>query len=525
MSLDLTVLKLLKRRDRYDRLAGAIPPGALDSRTAIILADFGRFFRDFPDAVNVDKDTFPFWFKSIHPGLKPEALAVFDQLFKDMQADVTPEIEAGLMPRLVSAAAAVKMTKLLERFAAGEEVDLHRETVAITEEYEKQVDKKVKNPQVLDPIEDLLKAEENNEGLPWPLNCLNRHIKPMVGGDFIVVAMRPDKGKTTFCAHLATHAAPYVDRLYPGRKRSILWLNNEGPGKRIVTRCFQAALDATVEDLVKLSNMPSTDPKYKTKIREEYARALGGRPGVLRIFDIHGFWNHEVEDLIRLYDPALIIFDMVDNIKFGGEAANNGQRTDQLLEAMYQWARFMAVKHDTAVIANSQISADGDGLQYPTLPMLKDSKTGKQGAADVILTGGAVNDPVLVNSRYWGTTKNKKQRTGLRGSPMAETLLDGDRARYREIGEGETKNVKLRCGIWQVTTTFMEMRVDRFIPPPQGTRTQEQLDNLLGRAKSRNTLDILRAMAVNATVKGAGHWPGAVRVSIKPVIEAAKELA
>lgn len=47
MSLDLTTLQLLKHRDRYDRLRKAVPDRALDTRTRIILADFGRFFHDF----------------------------------------------------------------------------------------------------------------------------------------------------------------------------------------------------------------------------------------------------------------------------------------------------------------------------------------------------------------------------------------------------------------------------------------------------------------------------------------------
>ena len=437
MSLDITVLKLLKHRDRFERLAGAVPVAALDSRTAILLGDFKRFFKEFPDAQIIEADVFPFWFKTCHPGVKPEALAVFTNLFKEMQGDVSPHIEAGLMPRLVAAASAVKAVDLLKRYNEGEEVDLASGLQAIVEEYTVQVDRKIKNPQVLDPIEDLLKAEENDVGLHFRLNCLNRHIKPLVGGDFIVLAMRPDKGKTTLCASEVTFMAPQVDAVYPGEKRSILWFNNEGPGKRIVTRCFQAALNATVEDLVKLSAIPASKgfEKYKTKVREDYAKALGGRPGVLRVFDIHGMYNHEVEDLMRLHRPALVVFDMVDNIKFGGETMNNGQRTDQLLEAMYQWARFMGVKYDCAVIANSQISADGDGVQWPTLPMLKDSKTGKQGAADVIITGGALNDPMMVNSRYIGTTKNKKVRTGMRSSPQAEVILVGDRARYVEPGE------------------------------------------------------------------------------------------
>jgi replicative DNA helicase len=437
MSLDIAVLKTLKYKERYLRLIKAVPLTALDQRTQILLADFGRFFREFPDVEKVDFDTFPFWFKTIHTGLKDEAVAVFMGFFKEMQQDVSPEIEAGLMPRLVAAATAAKVVALLAKWDAGEEVDLYRELKGHVEDYETQVDRKVKNPQVLDPIEDLLKAEENDVGLHFRLNCLNRHIKPLVGGDFIVIAMRPDKGKTTLCSSEVTFMAPQIDEVYPGERRSILWFNNEGPGKRIVTRNFQSALNCTIEELVKLSNTPADVgfEHYRTLVRQKYAEALGGRPGVLRVFDIHGMWNHEVEDLMRLHKPALVVFDMVDNIKFGGEAANNGSRTDQLLEAMYQWARFMGVKHDCAVIANSQISADGDGLQWPTLPMLKDSKTGKQGAADVIITGGAVNDPTLANSRYIGTTKNKKVRTGMRSSPQAEVILIGDRARYAEVGE------------------------------------------------------------------------------------------
>lgn len=424
MSLDITALRLLRTRDRYERLARSVPPKALDPRTAIILASFGRYFREFPESSSIEPGVFTTWFKMVNPTVKDEAMAVYSQLFQQIGEPLEPGIEDGFMERLVSADTAMRVAELIEKYNNGEELDFYTELRTHVEKFELQVDRKVKNHQVLDPIEDLLKAEENDVGFHWRLPCLNRHIKPLVSGDFVVVAARPDKGKTTFCASELTHMASQVDALYPGEKRSILWFNNEGPGRRIVTRCFQAALNATIEDLVKLSNAGT--------IRKLYAEALGGRGGALRIFDIHGMWNHEVEDLMRLHKPAGVVFDMVDNIKFGGEATNNGQRTDQLLEAMYQWARMMAVKHDCWCIANSQISADGDGLQFPTLPMLKDSKTGKQGAADVIITIGTVNDPTLVNSRYMGTTKNKKVRTGIPSSPMTEVIFNGDRGRYAE---------------------------------------------------------------------------------------------
>ena len=161
-----------------------------------------------------------------------------------------------------------------------------------------------------------------------------------------------------------------------------------------------------------------------------YSSAMGGNPEAIKVYDVHGFWNHELEDLVRQVPPAVIIFDMVDNVSFGGAVSNNGQRTDQLLEAMYQWARIMAVKHDCVVLATSQISADGENLSYPTLSMLKDSKTGKQGAADFILTIGSQD--TMPNTRFLGLTKNKLSVEGGPKAPKIETHFDGLRGRFRE---------------------------------------------------------------------------------------------
>lgn len=436
MSLDITALRLLKYRERYEKLGRSVPKAALQPLTATLLEDFGKYFKEFPDAARIEQGPFLMWFKGFrHPNLQEAELTVYSAIIGKSMDDVDASLESGLMARLVAAKSAADLTTLLERWNAGDEVDLYATTRGIVESYEQQVDRKVKNPQVLDPIEDLLKAEENDVGLHWPLACLNRHIKPLQSGDSIVIAMRPDAGKTTFCTQVVTHMAPQVDQLYPGEGRSILWFNNEGPGRKIVMRAFQSALNATVEDLVKLSNQPASagNEHYKTMVRQKYAEALGGRPGVLRIFDVHGMSSHEVEDLMRLYKPALVVFDMIDNIKFGEALSNNGSRTDQILEAMYAWARMMGVKHDCATLATSQLSADAQGVAFPTLPQLKDSKTGKQGACDVIITIGKLDDPMLENSRYIGTTKNKKVKTGQASSPRAEVVFDGQRGRYVEV--------------------------------------------------------------------------------------------
>lgn len=424
MSLDISVLRVLKYRDRWERIAASVPARAVDTKTVIVMKDFGKFFKEFPDMQQVDFDKFKVMFRLWHPQLKEDVLTIYDEWFRRISEDEPESEERGLMKRLMEAATAFDMANMIAKYNDGDEVDLRGSLMAFLDSYDTLVGRATKSPQVLDPIEELLKEEENHFGLSFRWPCLQRSMKPLREGDFVILAGRPDKGKTTALTDNLTHMAAQIDNLWPGEKRSILWFNNEGPGKRIVTRAFQSALNATTEDLVKY-NQEGT-------IRKRYIEALGGRGGALRIFDVHDMWNHEIEDIIRQHNPAMLVFDMLDNVRFGGDIGNGGQRTDQILEAMYQWGRVRGVKYGCPVIATSQISADGDGLQYPTLSMLKDSKTGKQGACDAIITIGAVNDQALERSRYIGCTKNKLVPTGAPKSPQQEMFFDGARGRYVE---------------------------------------------------------------------------------------------
>ena len=430
MSLDLTVLRLLKHRDRCDRLARAVPKQVLDPQTATILADFQSFFIAFPDTPVVPHAEFFSWFKMKHPTLTPDQLSLYEHLLKQVQEEVTPDLERGLMERLTAAETAYNVAALLQRWNAGDEVDLYVALRTEVEQFENNTNRKVKLPWVDVKIADLLADEQNDVGLHWRLAALNMSMRPMRGGDFGIVAGRPDKGKTTFLTSELAFMAQQVAKMY-GNERHIIWLNNEGPGKRIIQRLYQSALNLTIPELVTLVQQPATKGSgFAHKLDEMYAAVMGGRIDLVRVFDVHDFWSHEIEDILRKTPAGLVVFDMVDNIKFGGGTTNGGERTDQLLEAMYQWVRILSVKYDIPMLATSQISADGDGMQYPTLSMLKDSKTGKQGAAEFIVTIGASNDPALEGSRFIGMTKNKLHRFGGPKDPRCEVRFDGARGRY-----------------------------------------------------------------------------------------------
>ncbi|AOJ42694.1 helicase DnaB [Burkholderia lata] len=423
MSIEVTLLQLLKYRERYERLAKAVPTAALEAKSVVILGDYGKFFSEFPEQQRIELEPFMLWFGTFaHPTLTPEQLGLYRALLgRVLNEDCDPSLEAGIMERLVAAETANRVTLLIEKYNNGDEVDLYVSLRDEIERFEQNTNRKVRVPWVSEDIDSILLDDKDDRGLHWRLDCLNTVMRPLRGGDFIVFAGRPDKGKTTGISSEITHMSRQFDGYYGENSgRYVLWMNNEGPGKRIVQRTYQSALNATMGELIRMSNNGT--------LKDKYAEAVGGADRI-RIMDVHDFWNYEVEDIMRRCPPGLVVMDMVDNIKFGGQALNGGQRTDQLLEAQYQWARLMAVKYDTPIIATSQISADGDGLQYPTLPMLKDSKTGKQGAADAIITLGASNDPFYASSRWIGMTKNKLRRQGAPQSPQAEVMFDGERGR------------------------------------------------------------------------------------------------
>ncbi|QRR06444.1 AAA family ATPase [Burkholderia sp. MS455] len=423
MSIEVTLLQLLKYRERYERLAKAVPTAALEAKSVVILGDYRKFFTEFPEQQRIELEPFMLWFGTFaHPTLTPEQLGLYRALLgRVLNEDCDPSLEAGIMERLVAAETANRVTSLIEKYNNGDELDLYVSLRDEIERFEQNTNRKVRVPWVSDDIDSILLDDKDDRGLHWRLDCLNTVMRPLRPGDFVILAGRPDKGKTTFVSSEITYMASQFDDYYgPNHGRCVLWLNNEGPGKRIVQRVYQSALNATVGDLIRMSNNGT--------LKDKYAEAVGGTD-VIRVMDVHDFWSYEVEDIFRRCRPGLIVGDMLDNVKFGGQVLNGGQRTDQLLEAQYQWGRLMGVKYDAPFIATSQISADGDGLQFPTLPMLKDSKTGKQGAGDAIITLGASNDPFYASSRWIGMTKNKLRRQGAPQSPQAEVMFDGERGR------------------------------------------------------------------------------------------------
>lgn len=412
--IDLSLLRILKHRQDFYRIRNRVPEAAIDPKTRQLMEDFNTYFQKFPEHTKIDIPTFIPIFRALHSGMNDELSTAYETILGNVAPDVEAGTRAGVMSFLLDLRLGTEMAGLLAKWDAGDLPNIHAALRDITREYEHDAD--IESIAYIQPdLDELLKASEESVGLNWRLECLRQSMRALRGGDFGILAGRPDKGKTTFLVSEVTYMAP---QLPPDR--NVLWLNNEGKGERIYLRALQGAFGMTMSEIRALH---ATGNLY-----EKYAELVGSKDRI-RIVDIHGRDTYEVENIIRDNSPGLVVFDMIDKIRGFKDSA----RTDLQLENMYDWARELAVQYDFAGIGTSQISNEGDGMQFPTLGMLKDSKTGKQGACDFQIMIGASNDVNLAGFRYIGLPKNKLRREGKAGDPRATVNFKPQIARFDDL--------------------------------------------------------------------------------------------
>lgn len=413
--IDLNLLRITKYRDDFLKVRGRVPEAAMDPQTNILLTDFGHYFEQLPDHHRIDYATFLPMFRARHPSLNSEQRAAYETILDNaLNKDVGEDEKATIMRSVLELRLGTQIANLLSKFDAGDLPNIQGALSEALDEFK--ADAGIRDiDYIRDDIGDLLAEEVSDAGLRWRLECLNEHVRGLRPGDFGIIAGRPDKGKTTFIASELTHLASQLPE-----GQCAIWLNNEGPGKRIIPRLYQAALGLKTSELIALNQ--------QGRLKSAYAEVMGAIDRI-RVIDIHNADNWTVEAIVERNQPGIVVYDMIDNVRGFGDAA----RTDLGLERMYQWGRELAVKHEHSALATSQISNEGDGLQFPTLGMLKDSKTGKQGACDFQMMIGASNDPGLAAVRYIGMPKNKLRREGAAPDPRATVKYDPQRARYEDI--------------------------------------------------------------------------------------------
>lgn len=417
--MDKLILSVLRDRGKFRQLRGAVPDDLVGQETLSMLAWYDCWFKAFPERDTVDTDSLRSLFNlRVGQSIDDNQRAIMSLLFRKLDEPVDQHEVDGITAQLYERDFKGKAAALINRYDNGDEIDLTFELNRLAHENMRRISASSPASYIDDPIADILNDFQGDRGLKLVTQLLRSSVGGLQGGDSVAIAGRPDKGKTSLLAANLVNFAPQLEALGWGG-RPMLWLNNEGSGRRIIPRIYQAALKCTFTEMVGKSNAGT--------LVDEYQQAMHNQRILVK--DMHGATLGQIEQVIEELKPCVVVYDMLANFRM--PSAGGGNKTDAL-EQMWQEVREQAVRHDFVAFPTVQISADGDDQMYPPYSALKDSKTGIQGATDVILMMGALNAIEMDSVRGFSTPKNKRQMQGTPSNTPGQVFFDKERCVFED---------------------------------------------------------------------------------------------
>ena len=229
----------------------------------------------------------------------------------------------------------------------------------------------------------------DDEDLPWKWNLTQLNILcPGIGpGTLTTVFALVETGKSAFIVSTAFSPDSFCDQ---GAK--VMLICNEEPAKRTQQRAVMSysGLD-----------------KDKVFLSKKYAKEMWNKIKDQTIIrDATDYPTMDaVEALVRKHKPDILIIDQLDKMMVEG----NFSRDDLRLSEIYRKSRYIAKKHNLALIAVSQADATADGRTALRFTQMANSKIGKAAEADLIIgIGKEQTDSGEDNYlRYLFVSKNK----------------------------------------------------------------------------------------------------------------------
>ena len=334
------------------------------------------FREKYPE--NVSISDFSIFFFTQYPAMKSDESELFITLFEKLnniqvsEEQVIPLLNA-MQERELAHSVALKSIDVAEGRAVLSDITEMLADVKPVEQEEVQF--------VNSSLRSIYDDTVNHQGLRWRLTTLNRILGSLRKGNFGFIFARPETGKTTFLASEVSFMATQTDGV-------ILWINNEEVGSTVLSRCYQASLGLTSEEL--FNNLELNELEYK--------RLTGDR---IKIVDDANIGRKEIEALCKRLNPVLIVIDQIDKLR-GFE----GDRYDLIMKEIYRWGRGLAKTYGP-VIGICQAGGTAENKKWLTMNDVDSSHTAKQGEADFMLGIGKVDDEGKENIRYLHVSKNK----------------------------------------------------------------------------------------------------------------------
>lgn len=234
-----------------------------------------------------------------------------------------------------------------------------------------------------------MKSISAGHKLVWRLPELNKSVGPVSKGNLILIAGRPESGKTTLLVHELMGWCQSKDLVGPA-----IYITNEDSIESIVLRCILSYYEITYAEYE--ADRTAYDLKFTTDIG-------AGNLFILDNSDACGIrrWS-DVERVCNELKPGVVVIDQLRNV----QGFDKGQTEIGRLKDLYSAARILARNH-CPIITCHQLKGDAHGILYPTEQMLEGSQTEVQGALDVQIMMGRSFDVGYENTRGLNVVKNK----------------------------------------------------------------------------------------------------------------------
>lgn len=421
MIIEIDLINVLREKENYIKYKKYIKQHAISKETKSLLEGMGLYFDTYTSKKEIDWGDFQSWFlyianKSLSKTEEEEYNAIFAKLVGYKSTNLSEDIIKNFIKLDYATKIADKVQLILDGNDKHKLEDLQMDI----EEYSTGIgiDLSSAKAEIDTDLTSLLNKCIRSGGYYWKLQDLNYSIGPLHKGDFIVIAARPETGKTTFIVQESVHLASQDND-----GRPVLILNNEEMGEKIGLRAYQSVLGKTMTEL------QSNEATNKA----EFEKAMGG-PDRFKLIDEADLNIRFCEQQIKRLNPSIIVFNVLDKVQGFDKAKGNEEQRQRKLAI---WARGLAKKYDCIVFDIAQADGGAEGQRWIYKNQIYGSKTGIPAEADVLITIGMVHDATMQNVRFIHVPKNKLPGDS-RTDPKKkhgyfEVEFDGERGMYKSL--------------------------------------------------------------------------------------------
>lgn len=238
-----------------------------------------------------------------------------------------------------------------------------------------------------DDLHELLAQASDDARWKFNINQLSRQVYGVGPSEFMIIFARPETGKSALAVSLCAAPEGFCQQ---GAK--VLYIGNEEATRRTKLRAIQSFTGMTTSEIQ--ANPDIASSRYLA-IRDR-----------LIMKDAQEWDMNMLDGYVARIKPDILVIDQLDKVNISGQFGG----THEKLREIYRQARELAKRHECAIIAVSQASAEAEGRVRLDFSMMENSRTGKAAEADLICGVGkssGEDDDGPDPTRFLQISKNK----------------------------------------------------------------------------------------------------------------------